>query len=94
MRLSDCTVSRPIEVETCPVGVTIISVADAARSIPGAGALFFWDSVNWGEWALVYGKLAAVKQGAADRIKREATIAYLSASVLQGTRPFEEIHES
>jgi tetratricopeptide (TPR) repeat protein len=52
-------------------------VADAARQIAGAGQIFFWDSVNWGEWALVYGKLAAVKEGAADRIKRESTIAML-----------------
>jgi tetratricopeptide (TPR) repeat protein len=52
-------------------------VAAANRAIPGAGEIFFWDSVNWGEWALVYGKLAAVKEGAADRIKRESTIAML-----------------
>ena len=52
-------------------------VADAARSIAGAGQIYFWDSVNWGEWALAYGKLAAVKEGAADRIRRESTIAML-----------------
>ena len=38
-------------------------VADAARAIPGAGEVFFWDSVNWGEWALAYGKMAAVRAG-------------------------------
>ena len=52
-------------------------MADAARSIPGAAEVFFWDSVNWGEWALAYGKLAAVRQGAADRIRRHATISML-----------------
>jgi tetratricopeptide (TPR) repeat protein len=52
-------------------------IADAARSIAGAGEIYFWDSVNWGEWALAYGKLAAVKEGAADRIRRGATIAML-----------------
>jgi tetratricopeptide (TPR) repeat protein len=52
-------------------------VANANRTVPGAGEIFFWDAVNWGEWALVYGKLAAVKEGAADRIKRESTIAML-----------------
>ncbi len=62
-------------------------VAEAARAIPGAGELYFWDSVNWGEWALVYGKLAAVKQGAADRIRREATIAYLIDPKLEGGGP-------
>jgi tetratricopeptide (TPR) repeat protein len=52
-------------------------VADAARKVPGAAEVFMWDAVNWGEWALVYGKMAAARQGAADRIKRGATIAYL-----------------
>ncbi len=62
-------------------------VADAARAIPGAGEVFLWDSINWGEWALVYGKLAAVRQGAADRIKREATIAMLVDPKLEGGAP-------
>jgi len=52
-------------------------VADAARAVPGAGEVFFWDAVNWGEWALAYGKMAAARQGAADRIKRGATIAHM-----------------
>jgi tetratricopeptide (TPR) repeat protein len=52
-------------------------VADAARSIPGAAEVFQWDAAIWGEWALAYGKLAAVREGAADRIRREATIAML-----------------
>lgn len=59
-------------------------IADAARQIAGAGELFYWDAVIWGEWALVYGKMAAVKQGAADRIKRGATIAMLIDSKLEG----------
>ena len=52
-------------------------VAEAARKVPGAGEVFLWDAVNWGEWALAYGKMAAARQGAADRIKRGATIAQL-----------------
>ncbi len=52
-------------------------VAAAARKVPGAGEVFFWDAVNWGEWALAYGKMAAARQGAADRIRRGATIAQL-----------------
>jgi tetratricopeptide (TPR) repeat protein len=52
-------------------------VADAARAVPGAGEVYVWDAINWGEWALAYGKLAAARQGAADRIRREATIANL-----------------
>jgi len=62
-------------------------VADAARTFPGAGEVFHWDAVNWGEWALVYGKLAAVRQGAADRIRREATIAMLVNPAMEGGGP-------
>jgi len=43
--------------------------------------------VNWGEWALAYGKFAAVKQGAADRIRREATIANMIDPKLEGGGP-------
>ncbi len=62
-------------------------VADAARAIPGAGEVFLWDAVNWGEWALAYGKLAAVKEGAADRIRRESTIAMMVDPKLEGGSP-------
>jgi tetratricopeptide (TPR) repeat protein len=62
-------------------------VAEAARSIPGAGEVYLWDAVNWGEWAIVYGKMAAVREGAADRIKREATIAMLVDPKLEGGSP-------
>ena len=62
-------------------------VADAARKTPGAAEVFLWDAVNWGEWALAYGKLAAARQGAADRIRREATIAHLADSRLEGGAP-------
>ncbi|MDQ1446998.1 MAG: hypothetical protein QOI20_3462, partial [Acidimicrobiaceae bacterium] len=61
--------------------------AEAARAIPGAAEVFLWDSVNWGEWALAYGKLAAARQGAADRIRREATIAHLIDPHLEGGAP-------
>lgn len=59
-------------------------VAAAARSIPFAPDVYLWDAINWGEWALAYGKLAAARQGAADRIRREATIAHLAAPSLEG----------
>ena len=62
-------------------------VADAARTIPGAGETFLWDAVNWGEWALAYGKMAAAREGAADRIRREATIAALVDPKLEGGAP-------
>jgi hypothetical protein len=62
-------------------------IADAVRTIPGAGEVFFWDSVNWGEWALAFGKMAAVREGAADRIRREATIAMLADPKMDGGGP-------
>ncbi len=62
-------------------------VADAARTIQGAGEIFLWDAINWGEWALVYGKMAAVREGAADRIKREATIAMMIDPKLENGAP-------
>ena len=63
------------------------TVAEAARAIPGAGEVFLWDAVNWGEWALAYGKLAAARQGAADRIRRDATIALLIDPRIEGGSP-------
>ena len=74
-------------------GVTSITkapekqVADAAKTTPGAAEVFLWDSINWGEWALAYGKMAAAREGAADRIKREATIAYLVDPRMEGGTP-------
>lgn len=62
-------------------------VADAARSIDGAAELFMWDAANWGEWALAYGKLAAAREGAADRIRRSATIAMLIDPHVEGGGP-------
>ena len=47
------------------------AVAKAAKGLPNAGETFYWDSVAWGEWAVAYGKMAAVRQGAADRILRK-----------------------
>ena len=62
-------------------------VAEKARAHPEAAEVFLWDSVNWGEWALAYGKLAAVREGAADRIRREATIAMLIDPRIEGGAP-------
>lgn len=61
--------------------------ASKARAVPGAAEVFLWDAVNWGEWALAYGKLAAAREGAADRIRREATIAELADPKLEGGAP-------
>ncbi len=52
-------------------------IAKEARSIPEAAAVFYWDAVAWGEWGVAYGKLAAVRQGAAERIRKSSTVALL-----------------
>ncbi|MBV8517252.1 MAG: hypothetical protein JO197_07605 [Acidobacteria bacterium] len=70
-----------------PASASEKDVANAARIIPGAAEVYLWDAVNWGEWALAYGKLAAARQGAADRIRRQATIALLVDPKLEGGAP-------
>lgn len=62
-------------------------VADVARTVPGADEIYFWDAVNWGEWALAYGKMKAAREGAAGTIRREATIAMLIDPKLEGGGP-------
>src|SRR5689334_5164191 len=61
----------------------------AARGKSGndVAEIYLWDAVNWGEWALAYGKMAAVREGAADRIKREATLAMQMDPKLEGGGP-------
>ena len=40
-------------------------------------AAFYWASVDWGKWALVFGKTAAVKKGAATKIRDYASAVIL-----------------
>ena len=71
------------------------AVAAALRSIPHAGEFLYWDAVAWGEWAQVFGKIAAVRQGAADRILREATLAVLIDPTIEnggGDRVLGRLH--
>ena len=49
-------------------------IADATRGDPDASPTFFWAAVSWGEWSLSTGKLAAVKYGAAAKIRDDASI--------------------
>jgi len=51
--------------------------ADIAKSLAGdgtAGETFFWTAVTWGQWSLVHGKMSAVRQGAAAKIRDDARI--------------------
>lgn len=52
----------------------IAPIVAALRDLPQAGEFLYWDAANWGEWAIVFGKMAAARQGVADRIRQEATI--------------------
>ena len=63
------------------------ALAKAAKAVPHAGEVFYWDSVSWGEWAVAYGKMAAVRQGAADRILHSSTVAMLIDPKLEGGGP-------
>ena len=62
-------------------------VAEAAKGVPGAAEIYVWDAINWGEWAVAYGKMAAARQGAADRIRRQATIAHMVNPALESGTP-------
>ena len=42
---------------------------DALRRVDDAAALHFWAAVAWGQWGLASGKLAAVRQGVARRVR-------------------------
>jgi hypothetical protein len=48
------------------------SRAEALSGQREAAATFFWSAVNWGQWALMVGKLQAAKAGAAERIRNDA----------------------
>lgn len=39
------------------------------KGMPDAAACFLWAAVDWGKWALVFGKTAAARQGAAAKIR-------------------------
>jgi hypothetical protein len=54
-----------------------VALAPAAKAIPGAGPTFLWTGVDWGKWALVYGKFAAARQGVAAKIRDDAEAAIL-----------------
>ena len=54
---------------------TSLEPAEVGQALAGdltAGETFFWTAVTWGQWSLVHGKMAAVRQGAAARIRDDA----------------------
>jgi len=50
-----------------------LELAPVLKDDRDAVASFLWAAVDWGKWALVFGKSAAVKQGAAAKIRDYAT---------------------
>jgi len=50
-----------------------VELVPLVKSLPDATPCFLWAGVNWGKWALVFGKTAAARQGAAARIRDYAT---------------------
>lgn len=59
---------RPVEIEPEQIG-------KALKGDGTAGEVFFWSGVMWGQWALAHGKLAAAREGAAEKIRDDARIA-------------------
>lgn len=56
-----------------------VALAGPAREIPGAAATFLWAGVDWGKWALVFGKTAAARKGVAAKIRDDAQAVILMA---------------
>jgi hypothetical protein len=50
-----------------------LELAPVLKGDRDAAATFLWAAVDWGKWALVFGKSQAVKQGAAAKIRDYAT---------------------
>ncbi len=48
---------------------TPVELVPYVKGNPAAVPSFLWASVDWGKWALAFGKSAAVRQGAAARIR-------------------------
>jgi hypothetical protein len=52
---------------------TPVELVPYVKGRPDVVPCFLWSSVNWGKWALVFGKTAAARQGAAAKIRDYAT---------------------
>ncbi len=54
-----------------------VELVPFVKANPDALPSFLWAGVDWGKWSLVFGKTAAVKQGAAAKIRDYAKAAIL-----------------
>jgi hypothetical protein len=59
-------------------------IAADVRSDQDAAPSFYWAAVGWGQWSLLSGKIAAAKNGAADKIR------YYAETVIAIDPDFEE----
>jgi hypothetical protein len=56
---------------------TPVQLAPDANGIPGIVPTFLWAGIDWGKWALVFGKTEAARKGAADKIRDYAAAVVL-----------------
>lgn len=63
---------------------TPVELVPHVKGNPEAVPSFLWASVDWGKWALVFGKSAAVKQGAAAKIRDYAQAVILLEPAYDG----------
>ena len=66
-RAAEKTGGRPAALEPAEVGKALAGDLTA-------GETFFWTAVVWGQWSLVHGKMSAVRQGAAAKIRDDARV--------------------
>lgn len=57
-----------------PAGLEPSQIGAALAGDLTAGETFFWNAVNWGQWSLVHGKMSAVRQGVAGKIRDSARV--------------------
>jgi tetratricopeptide (TPR) repeat protein len=54
--------------------LTPTQAAKAVAAVPEAKDLFLWSAVHWGLWGDAFGRLAAARQGVADKVRRYAEV--------------------
>jgi hypothetical protein len=52
-----------------PANASPVALVPFVKEMPDVVPAFLWAGVDWGKWALVFGKMAAVRQGAAAKIR-------------------------
>ncbi len=63
---------------------TPVDLAPFVKGRPDAVEAFYWAAANWGKWALAFGKMAAVRQGAAAKIRDYAQAVILLDPTFDG----------